>query len=508
MRRISLLLVALTALVGSLVEVPARATSTVYQVGAATRRIDPDATGSPLAPGTEVRQGGFGLGDGTVIPDAVSGPGSLARDEGDHAQARALVIDDGTTPIALVTVETQGMFAAYQRGIPGLIDIARAASERTGGALPASNIVISNDHSHSGPDLIGAWGFVPDNYAKFIGAQIEDAIVEAYTNRVSATIAAGADWTPDLVYNQTCTQALNQGESDTYPNTVCTPTQESIDAWLRVLQARATSDNRVIATMVAYSAHSTENLGRGLNGDWPQFLGDRMAAEFGGVGLAFQGAVGRTQPCRPRCGYTDHSTPGYELPERRDAYPTMLMYHVRRALLGAPPVDGSIAASKRFIRQDVTNPALLALLYGGKTFGTPLARSLDAPWAVGNTVRTVVSAVRVGTLLFLGAPGEAYPNIPAGVSEATNVPPQRLWTLSLSDDQLGYLISPVEAYASILAESAVNDNATFNISPAIGDHVMCAQIQLSAAVGFPAVRPDAHCPAWDAIDSQGDPLGG
>jgi hypothetical protein len=262
--------------------------------------------------------------------------------------------------------------------------------------------------------------------------------------------------------------------------------------------------------MMSYAAHATEGLGSGLHGDWPQFLSDRMSSEFGGVGLAFEGAVGRTQPCRPRCGFTDKSTPGYEMPSRRDAYPAMIMYHVRRALTGAPAVSGAVKAQKIYIRHEIENPGLFFLTQDGGAIGAPIARSLDKPWTVGNTVRTVVSATLVGNQLILGAPGEAYPNIPAGVAEALNLPPQRTWTLGLADDQLGYLIAPAEAYPLILAQAAVNDNSLFNVSPTIGDHVMCAQIRMGAALlgGAPQFRVDPHCPAWDAVDSLGDPLGG
>lgn len=508
MRRIAAT-IASVGMVTSVAMLPARA-DTEYLVGAAVREIHPAAPGSPLAADTPIRKGGSGLGNGSVIPPAVVGPGGLSRFEGERIAARAIVIERDGTAIAMATVETQGMFAAYQRGIPGLRDIALMVQTETGGALPADNIVISNDHTHSGPDMIGAWGFVPDEYARFIAAQTRDAIVEAWRARRSATIVAGADWTPDLIYNMTCTEALNQDATATYPNTICTPTQEHKDSWLRILQARAADTGDVITTVMAYAAHATLGGGRGLHGDWPQFMSDRLTAEYGGIGIAFEGAVGRTQPCRPVCSYTDRSTPGYPTPgiDRKTAYTNMLAYHVHRALLGAPAVEGGVRAHKAFIRHPVTNPALLALTQQGAVAGAPIARSLDAPWTVGNTVRTPVSVLKVGNLLINGLPGEAYPNIPAGIQEATNVPAQRQWTLGLADDQLGYLIAPVEAYGAIAAQSGVNDNAFFNIDAGIGDHVMCAAIRSAGEIGFPTVRVDPHCPAWDAFDTPGDPIGG
>jgi hypothetical protein len=506
-RRLIASLAAIAA-VSVAIQVPAQADAQVYQVGAAALRIDPDAPGSPLAPGTAVFKGGNGLGDGSSPVSQQIGAAGKSRDQGEHISARAIVIDDGTTAVALVTAETQGMFAAYQRGIRGLYDIEQAVGAATAGRLGPANIIISNDHTHSGPDLIGAWGFVPDAYATFVGDQIQRAILQAYESRRPATIVAGADNAPDLIYNMTCTEALNQSADATYPNTVCNTTQEGKDSWVRVLQARDASGN-VIATTMAYAAHATLGGGNGLHGDWPQFMSDKLSATYGGVGIALEGAVGRTQPCRPRCGFTDKAKPGYDIADRKGAYTTMLGYHVERALLNAPAVSGEVKAAETFIRHEVSNPGLFALTHNGGVIGAPIARSLEAPWTVGNTVRTIVSEVRVGNLLIGGLPGEAYPNIPAGVMEAVNMPPQRTWTIGLADDQLGYLIAPVEAYPPIAAESAVNDNALFNISPTVGDHVMCAQIRMANAVGFatPEFRVNPRCVAWDAIDAAGDPLG-
>ncbi|MGH2785165.1 MAG: hypothetical protein ACRDJ1_07870 [Actinomycetota bacterium] len=479
--------------------VPARsAVPTIYLVGASAKDI------SPIGWGT-INLGGFGFGDGTSPVSNALGAGHKGEFKGHHIAARAIVVQDPGTgvAIAMATVETQGMFAAYENDPDaGLIAIAeRVAADIP--ALPASNILISNDHTHSGPDAIGVWGFIPHDYLAHIANQIVAAIEEAYATRRSATINAGADDVPDLIYNMACTEALNQDPESNFPNNVCDPFEEGKDSWLRALQARDATTGAVITTMVSYAAHATLGGGDGVHGDWPQFLSDVLTNAYGGVGIAFQGANGRTQPCRPRCSFTDSSKPGYEIADRRTAYTTMLMYHVGRALEGAPAVTGPVAAAKTFIRHEVENPVLVALLVRGEAVGAPIQRSRKAPWLVGNTLTTVVSAFRIGDLLFNGSPGEPYPNIAAGVSEFTNVPPTRHWTFALTDDQLGYLIAPAEGYPAIAAQVAVNDNAIFNVSPTIGDHVMCAQIRLSREIGFAYDRlvPEPRCLIWDAVDS-------
>jgi hypothetical protein len=480
---------------------PARSLpSTVYLVGASAKDI------SPIGWGT-INLGGFGLGDGSTIPDAVVGRGGTGHfvEGGDHIGARALVVQDQESgvAIALATVETQGMFAAYENDPnDGLRAIAERVAADTPG-LPADNIVIANDHTHSGPDAIGAWGFIPHDYLDFIASQTVAAIEEAFNARKAATIVAGADDAPDMIYNMTCTEALNQSADSNFPNNICTPFLEGKDSWVRVLQARDAVTGDVITTTMSYAAHATLGGGNGVHGDWPQFLSDALTARYGGVGIAFEGTNGRIQPCRPRCSFTNSSTPGYADPNRKTAYTTMLMYHVAKALTGAPDVNGPVKAAKAFIRQEATNPFLLALLLHGETLGAPIQRSRQAPWLVGNVIGTVVSAIRVGDLLINGSPGEPYPNIAAGVSEATNVPATRHWTLALADDQLGYLIAPIESWAAVAAQIAVNDNSIFNVSPTIGDHVMCAQIRVSRAVGFDykPLLGDPRCLVWDQVDA-------
>ena len=504
MRRALIASVLLVALVAVLA--PARsAAGSVYLVGAAFKDISPIGFGP-------INLGGFGLGDGTSPVSQAVGPGNTGSFEGEHIGARAIVVQDQITgtAIAMATVETQGMFAAYENDPEAGLHAIEQRIAASIPDLPASNIVISNDHTHSGPDAIGAWGFIPSDYLAFIADQTVAAIEEAYATRRAATIVAGADDAPDLIYNQTCTEALNQDPESNFPNDICTPLAEEKDSWLRVLQARDVTTGDVITTVASYAAHATLGGGSGVHGDWPQFLSEALTATYGGVGIAFQGTNGRTQPCRPRCSFTDPSKPGYEIEDRRTAYPAMLMYHAGKALAGAPPVSGPVSAAKAFIRHDAVNPFLLALLLRGEAVGAPIQRSRNAPWLVGNTIGTFVSALRIGDLLINGAPGEPYPNIAAGVEEATNVPAQRHWTLALADDQLGYLIAPAEAYPAIAAQIAVNDNSIFNVSPTIGDHVMCAQIRLARDIGFTFTRllPDPRCAAWDAVDSLGDPLGG
>jgi hypothetical protein len=66
-----------------------------YLVGAAVADI------TPAGP---VNLGGFGLGNGTVIPDAIVGRGGFDEARGERIAARAIVFDDGDKVVALANI--------------------------------------------------------------------------------------------------------------------------------------------------------------------------------------------------------------------------------------------------------------------------------------------------------------------------------------------------------------------------------------------------------------------
>jgi hypothetical protein len=404
--------------------------------------------------------------------------------------------------VAVAGVETQGVFAVYENGKYGLSDIAGQVAKDIPG-LPVDHIMISSDHTHAGPDTIGAWGGVPESYLATVRDQAVKAIEEAYGRRRFADLRVGRSNAPDLIYNQACTEALNQDKTPAYtgPDACATPGK---DGFFRVLQATAPGAG-VVATYTAYAAHATAGGGDGLNGDWPQFLADRMSATYGGVGMAVEGANGGTQPCRPACSFTDPKNPGYNVGDRKSALMLNYMAHVQDSLAHAAPVRGPVSGVRGTIREPITGPAVTALFMGGQYAGARLLRNHESPWVVGQTIRTVTSALRIGGVLIAGTPGEGFPAIGQGVRDAAT-DAQEVFQVGLANDQLGYLISPARYVPIIAAEAPVNDDIIFNVSPTIGDHVMCSDIRLSLSLGFSGSSP-ATCAPYDAADATGDPVG-
>ncbi len=472
---------------------PVTVTTPTYLVGAATRDITPTGI---------VNLGGFGLGNGTVIPNAIIGRGSVGETKGERIKVRATVVDDGLKAIAIANLEVQGWFAAYQDSKVGLQDIAAAIAKEVP-RLPVAQIALASDHSHSAPDTLGVWGGPPPGYLEFVKAQVVAAVKEAYAGRVFAELKAGHSDASDLIYNQSCTEGINQSKEPTYPGPdVCaTPGK---DGMVRVLQATSPSGKHPLTYMV-YAAHATAGGGNGLHGDWPQFLSDAMTAKHGGVGIAMVGALGGTQPCRPACSFTKRTNPGYDVKDRKTAIVSNYSAHVDAALRTATPVKGPVAGAQGFIREPITGPAVTALFTAGKRVGAGLLRDSRPPWVNAQTIRTVVGALRIGGVVLATTPGEGFPRIRQDIADAVGAGAQEVITLGLAGDTLGYLISPVAYVPIIAAQVPVNDNIIFNVSPTIGDHVACADIRLVASLGLAVTTPPA-CAPYTVEDAQGDPL--
>jgi len=478
-----------------------------FRVGAAKRTLNPTLAVAP--PDGQVYLGGYGLG-AVRRSTGVLGSG---------AWVRAFVVDNGEQAIALVESDNQGAFAAYEigRGAVGAIDIARAV-EALRPALAADHIVIAADHSHAGQDLIGVWGGVPNEYLAYVKAQTVAAIVEAYDRREPADLHVGSvggivagDQTSILnsQFDDSSCRADPTPSDPGHTGLPCTepgdfPNWDLVDDSVRVLYATR-PDGSTIATLVNFAAHSTV-MGSGnrlISADWPGPTAEKVEAALGGTAVVMPAANGRTQPDRP--AGTDA--------EKLDVYSTTISGLALQAVASAAPVTGSrVAAKKRLIFETADNAGLLALLYAGQAgcFVTPnlcvpIMRAKTPPWIMGNVIGTVVSAIRVGDVLFTGTPGEPYPQIAFGIQDAVDAGAPGVadishhFLASLADDQLGYLIAPTEGVPAAAEQTALtgNDNFLFNVAAMIGDHVMCTATSLALDLGFPGdALHDPRCAAW------------
>ncbi|MEW6302510.1 MAG: neutral/alkaline non-lysosomal ceramidase N-terminal domain-containing protein [Verrucomicrobiota bacterium] len=113
----------------------------------------------------------------------------------DPFRARALVLDDGRTKLAMVVVDNLGVAQET-------IDEAKAiASQQCG--IPVDKMVVSSTHTHSGPPSNSKEGPEPAvAYRKQLVAGIAESIVRAHAALRPAAVGAAAHPLPDEVFNR------------------------------------------------------------------------------------------------------------------------------------------------------------------------------------------------------------------------------------------------------------------------------------------------------------------
>ncbi|MFL5842835.1 MAG: hypothetical protein ACJ77Z_20500 [Thermoleophilaceae bacterium] len=498
-----------------------------YLVGMAARSVNLDPNGTYA--GKPVYLGGYGLGNGRVGDSfaGVENPGpkpadnDLAYDDGraatgnlaDGIHVRAAVISTGKAKenYAIADIENQGCFVQNKQGY-GLVTMRKQVEERTKGALPADHVNIQCDHSHGGPDLIGAWGGVPAEYLAFVQKQTVEAIVAAFQSQRPArlwygTAQSGVEGRDKLPEDKSDPLLTNQMLNDP------TAANDVMDDELRVLQARDPKTGEPFATVLNLNAHPTV-LGSSntkASGDWPQFANTLMsqdAESFGGEAMTVVGTLGRQQPARGGCPDKALAAKGDSDPQeaicKLTQYAGRVLARAKVALAAAQPLDAKpeVVAKTYLIQDPADNAGILALNDVGELGGAPIMRSNTPPWRTGTIVGTVTGSARIGNVLLSSMPGEAYPQIPLAVRDALKGSAIKgFMTAGLSNDQLGYIIANLpDSYPQVLIRGAQgNDNILFNMSQTLGERLTCSLLRGAGEVtgkGSQYRDADSKCTAF------------
>jgi neutral ceramidase len=121
---------------------------------------------------------------------------NMATGAHDPFHARAMVLDDGTTTLAMVVVDNLGAG-------PDVLDEAKGiASQKTG--IPTEKMLISSTHTHSGPGAGAREGSPPASiaYRKVFVAGVAESIAQAHAKLQPARFGAAAHPLPDEVFNR------------------------------------------------------------------------------------------------------------------------------------------------------------------------------------------------------------------------------------------------------------------------------------------------------------------
>ncbi|MCI0699706.1 MAG: hypothetical protein L0241_01300 [Planctomycetia bacterium] len=235
----------------------------------------------------ELRAGAFAM-DITPEKFPISVNGGMAdrkaTSANDPLHARCLVLDDGTTKLAIVVVDS----CMIPRQI---IEDAKARAAKLTG-IPPANILISATHTHSAPTVAGVFQSEPDEaYIKFLTRKIADGIEKAHGKLAPAKCAWGVAEEPKQVFNRRWkmkdgVKNLDPFGGDTDKVKMNPPRMSAnlvepagpIDPRVTVLSLR-TADDKPMALFANYSLHYVGDM-PALSADYFGVFADLVGAKL------------------------------------------------------------------------------------------------------------------------------------------------------------------------------------------------------------------------------------
>ena len=475
---------------------PAQAAET-FEVGAAAKLTNPPD-------GQRLCLGGYS--------DCANGGGRTMTGIRDDLHARALAVSADGEGLILVHTTNVGFFAGYKDadGL-GASALREQVAARTG--VAAEHVIVQSDHSHSGPDSIGIWGGIPQSYLHYMQAQAVEAAVSAWEARRPARVYVG--------------KADGRGVRSLYdsePNL-------AVDETFLLLWANDSTTGERIATWTNYSPHATvlNSSNKQASGDWPEWASLIAEQKFGGTGLGSVGTLGRED-----FGENDQDGSGAGRLENAvtDAKNRLsrLIDEATAAGEEVPPATG-VDVELTYLHEQIGQAILaLNLLPEGTInmggYDLSLDRDIRPPFLHGTVVGTFAGAARIGDVFIGLSPGESFPQLQFYLRDQRGVDGARAWFhLGATNDFLGYMVRPLEAYPQVTVEGAgyllgcpeqelfkrtgipyddaCTDHWTLMVSPTIGGHVVCTIQNAALRVGFSAKTRDAECDALTASDDLG-----
>lgn len=194
----------------------------------------------------------------------------------DPLMARALVIDDGISPLLILTTDLLGLTSDDADYIQSVILASVPDFE--------NRILVHATHQHEGPDVIGIWGGAgfpfanprPQDYMDYIAAQAAVAAAEAWANRqpVSVTFAS-------IEHDPLLTDLVHDSRDP-----------QVHDSFVRLMVFHNESGN--VATLVNWASHP-EALGsenEAMTADFVKWVIDELEETGWGDAIYVNGAIG------------------------------------------------------------------------------------------------------------------------------------------------------------------------------------------------------------------------
>jgi hypothetical protein len=411
-----------------------------------------------------------------------------ATSANDPLHARCLVLDDGTTKLALVVVDS----CMIPRE---LIDAAKALAEKKTG-IPAAHILVSATHTHTAPTLGGVFQSEPEvEYSKFLTQKIAEGIETAHKNRVPAKFAWGVAEEPNQVFNRRWkmkpgVKNLDPFGGDTDKVRMNPPRMSPdlvepagpTDPRVTVLSIR-TADDKPLAVFANYSLHYVGDLPP-LSADYFGVFASSVAAKLRAgrefVGILSNGTSGDVNNINSRAEATK-AKPGDQCRLVADAVAAAAV----KAVENAEHRPGArFRCAVKEIELGVRKPtpvevkraeAILEKAKGRELKGAEevYARETTLIAEYPETVRVPLQVLVIGDCAVVSIPCEVFAEIGLRIKKDVSLFPKTC-VVSLANGYFGYLPTPEQhalgGYETWRARSSFLEvNASTKIEKAIGE---------------------------------------
>jgi hypothetical protein len=333
----------------------------------------------------------------------------------DDIWSRALVVRQGDTTVALVTLDVVGFFYS------DLLDVRAEAAER---GVDVDQIIVSSTHVHEAPDTLGQWGLqvgrrgVNEPWM----AELKTKMVDSVENAVAALepaelLVSAADVSQDVPEKGTRNQIHDKRDP------------RIVDEMMGVALLRNMSGT-TIATIVNFGNHpealADENTA--ITSDFAHYVRDGMengvawesgAIEgLGGVSLYVQASVGGMMtPLGVEVTDRDGQVHSQSNFDKAQAIGHMMASQALESLVGvSPDVEPELALRGMQVYFPIDNFAFQAMYLMGVFQRPAFNYDPDAPLDEYNVpeLQSELDILDLGSIRMLTVPGELLPEIAVG----------------------------------------------------------------------------------------------
>jgi hypothetical protein len=347
------------------------------------------------------------------------GNNRIATAKHDDLWARALVLDSGSTRLAIVSVDLIGYYSHTR--YYGADEVRKLLDPTLG----IRDVLITSTHNHEGPDTIGLWGANQASdgkfprYLRFVDREIARAITQAAQSLATVRMRLGRT-SPQLSPTLTGMQTRTGGRPPWF-----------FDEELRVMQFVGTEGalrEGIIATLINWNTHpeSMEEDNTILTSDFPGAVRESIEKKYGGVAIYVSGDLGAVEIVGDNNRTTRTNFDGKTFPVVGGGNKAATFTFERTQAIGHDVAKAAVDAIERGewsrtsaielkkaeLRVPMDNMGYRFLLDKGVL---PALNGMERPG--DPQVITTVYALQVGDTQIITTPGELFPEVFYGVEK-------------------------------------------------------------------------------------------